>query len=57
MDLEAEGALFRAAVDGPAYDAISSAMTDAFGKPMTSLGKAARSRCAMCSPRPTLLRS
>ncbi len=39
VDLEAERAPFRAAVDGPAYDAISGAMTDAFGKPMTSLGQ------------------
>lgn len=39
VDLEAEGAPFRAVVDGPAYDAISSAMNDAFGKPMTTLGQ------------------
>ena len=39
VDLEGEGASFRAAVDGPAYDAIASAMTDAFGKPMTTLGQ------------------
>ena len=39
VDLEAEGAPFSAAVDGPAYEAISSAMKDAFGKPMASLGQ------------------
>jgi acetylornithine deacetylase/succinyl-diaminopimelate desuccinylase-like protein len=39
VDREAEGAPFRAAVDGPAYEAIASAMKDAFGKPMTTLGQ------------------
>jgi acetylornithine deacetylase/succinyl-diaminopimelate desuccinylase-like protein len=39
VDLEAEGAPFRAAVDGPAYEAIASAMQDAFDKPMTTLGQ------------------
>lgn len=39
VDLEAEGEPFRAEVSGPAYDAISSAMMDAFGKPMTTLGQ------------------
>lgn len=39
VDREAEGAPFRAAVDGPAYEAIASAMNDAFGKPMTTLGQ------------------
>jgi acetylornithine deacetylase/succinyl-diaminopimelate desuccinylase-like protein len=39
VDLEGEGAPFRAAVDGPAYDAISSAMGEAYGRPMTTLGQ------------------
>ena len=39
VDLEAEGSPFKASVDGPAFDAISRAMMDAFGKPMTSLGQ------------------
>ena len=39
VDLEGDGAAFNAATDGPAYDAISSAMEDAFGKPMTTLGQ------------------
>ena len=38
VELEAEGAPFRAAVDGPAYEAISSAMKDAFGTPMATPG-------------------
>ena len=39
VDLEGKGAPFRAAVDGPAYDAISSAMGEAFGRPMSTLGQ------------------
>ena len=39
VDLEAEGSPFKASVDGPAFDAISRAMMDAFGTPMTSLGQ------------------
>jgi acetylornithine deacetylase/succinyl-diaminopimelate desuccinylase-like protein len=39
VDLEAEGAPFRAAVDGPAYEAIASAMKDAYGIPMSTLGQ------------------
>ena len=39
VELEAEGAPFRAAIDGPAYEAISSAMKEAFGKPMTTFGQ------------------
>ena len=39
VDLEAEGAPFRAAVDGPAYEAIASAMEDAYGAPMSTLGQ------------------
>ena len=39
VDLEAEGAPFRAAVDGPAYEAIASAMKDAYGAPMSTLGQ------------------
>jgi acetylornithine deacetylase/succinyl-diaminopimelate desuccinylase-like protein len=39
VDLEAEGAPFRAEVNGPAYDAISSAMMETFDKPMTTLGQ------------------
>ena len=57
IEVEAEGAPFRAATNGPAYDAISTAMEEAFGTPMTTWGKVDRSRSAMCSLRPTLLRS
>jgi len=39
VDLEAKGAPFKAAVDGPAYGAIASAMRDAFGAPMSTLGQ------------------
>jgi acetylornithine deacetylase/succinyl-diaminopimelate desuccinylase-like protein len=39
VDLEAEGAPFKASVDGPAYQAIASAMGDAYGTPMTTLGQ------------------
>ena len=39
VDLEAEGAPFKASVDGPAYEAIAHAMGDAYGTPMTSLGQ------------------
>jgi acetylornithine deacetylase/succinyl-diaminopimelate desuccinylase-like protein len=39
VDLEGDGASFNAATDGPAYDAISSAMHEAFGKPMSTLGQ------------------
>jgi acetylornithine deacetylase/succinyl-diaminopimelate desuccinylase-like protein len=39
VDREAEGAPFRAAVDGPAYEAIASAMKDAYGAPMSTLGQ------------------
>src|SRR3954468_6365339 len=39
VDLEAEGAPFEASVDGPAYATIASAMEDAFGSPMTTLGQ------------------
>ena len=39
VDLEAEGAPFRAAVDGPAYEAIASAMNDAYGRRCPPLGQ------------------
>jgi acetylornithine deacetylase/succinyl-diaminopimelate desuccinylase-like protein len=39
VDLEAEGAPFKAKVDGPAYEALASAMKDAYGTPMTTLGQ------------------
>jgi acetylornithine deacetylase/succinyl-diaminopimelate desuccinylase-like protein len=39
VDLEAEGAPFKAEIDGPAYAAIASAMQEAFGTPMTTLGQ------------------
>jgi cysteinylglycine-S-conjugate dipeptidase len=39
VDREAEGAPFRAAVDGPAYEAIASAMKEAYGAPMSTLGQ------------------
>ena len=39
VDLEAEGAPYQAAVDGPAYEAIASAMEEAYGTPMTTLGQ------------------
>ena len=39
VDLEAEGAPFKASVDGPAYAAMASAMEDAYETPMTTLGQ------------------
>ncbi len=39
VEVEAEGAPFSAATDGPAYDAIAGAMEEAFGTPMTTLGQ------------------
>jgi acetylornithine deacetylase/succinyl-diaminopimelate desuccinylase-like protein len=39
VELEAEGAPFRAEVDGPAYVALAAAMEEAFGVPMTTLGQ------------------
>ena len=37
--VEAAGAPFKAAVDGPAYKAMATAMQEAYGTPMTSLGQ------------------
>jgi acetylornithine deacetylase/succinyl-diaminopimelate desuccinylase-like protein len=39
VDLEAEGAPFKASIDGPAYEAIAGAMKDAYGTPMSTLGQ------------------
>lgn len=39
IETEAVGAPFRASLDGPAYRAISAAMLDAYGTPMTTLGQ------------------
>ncbi len=39
VDLEAEGAPFKATVDGPAYEAMAGAMEEAYGTPMTTLGQ------------------
>ena len=39
VTLEAEGAPFRAATDGPAYAAMDEAMAEAYGVPMTRLGQ------------------
>ena len=39
VDTEAMGAPFRAATDGPGYQAINDAMREAFGRPMASLGQ------------------
>lgn len=39
IEPEAAGAPFRAALDGPAYGAISAAMLEAYGTPMTTLGQ------------------
>jgi len=39
VDTEATGAPFRAATDGPAYQAIAAAMREAYGTPMTTLGQ------------------
>ena len=38
-DVEAAGAPFEAATDGPAYGAMAQAMQEAYGRPMTSLGQ------------------
>jgi acetylornithine deacetylase/succinyl-diaminopimelate desuccinylase-like protein len=39
VEVEAAGAPFKAAVDGPAYTAMGRAMQEAFGTPMTTLGQ------------------
>jgi acetylornithine deacetylase/succinyl-diaminopimelate desuccinylase-like protein len=39
VTVEAAGAPFRAAVDGPAFEAMADAMEEAFGVPMTTLGQ------------------
>ena len=39
VEVEATGAPFEAATDGPAYRAMSDAMHEAFGRPMSSLGQ------------------
>ena len=39
VDLEGDGEPFMAKVDGPAYEAMASAMNDAFGTPMSTLGQ------------------
>jgi acetylornithine deacetylase/succinyl-diaminopimelate desuccinylase-like protein len=39
VDVEATGSPFRAATDGPAYDAMRSAMREAFGRDMVLLGQ------------------
>lgn len=39
MDLEAIGSPFQAAVGGRAFEAMSAAMAEAFGRPMTTLGQ------------------
>ena len=39
VEVEAAGAPFRAATDGPAYAAIAAAMLEAYGTPMTTLGQ------------------
>jgi acetylornithine deacetylase/succinyl-diaminopimelate desuccinylase-like protein len=39
VDLEAIGSPFQAAVGGPAFDALSAAMLEAYGQPMTTLGQ------------------
>ncbi|MET9274932.1 dipeptidase [Kribbella sp. NPDC003557] len=39
VDIEAAGAPFEAATDGPAYRAMAQAMQEAYGRPMTSLGQ------------------
>ena len=39
VEVEAAGAPFKAAVDGPAYTAMTTAMQEAYGTPMTSLGQ------------------
>lgn len=39
VTVEAAGAPFRAAVDGPAFQAMAAAMEEAFGVPMTTLGQ------------------
>jgi len=39
VELEGDGEPFMAKVDGPAYEAMASAMNDAYGTPMTTLGQ------------------
>ena len=45
---EAVGAPFEASDDGPAFRAMGAAMLEAYGRPVTTSGKAGRSRCATC---------
>ncbi|GAB3889750.1 hypothetical protein GCM10029964_060040 [Kibdelosporangium lantanae] len=39
VDVEATGAPFRSAVDGPAHRAMNTAMRESYGRPMTTLGQ------------------
>jgi acetylornithine deacetylase/succinyl-diaminopimelate desuccinylase-like protein len=39
VEVQASGAPFQAVTDGPAYQAMASAMADAYGTPMTTLGQ------------------
>jgi acetylornithine deacetylase/succinyl-diaminopimelate desuccinylase-like protein len=39
VEVEASGAPFEAAVDGPGYQAMATAMQEAYGTPMTTLGQ------------------
>lgn len=39
VETEAAGSPYRAATDGPAYDAMAAAMQEAYGKPMATLGQ------------------
>ena len=39
VEIEATGAPFEAATDGPAYRAMAAAMQEAYGRPMTRLGQ------------------
>ena len=52
-DIEAPGSGFQARTSGPAYQAIAAAMHEATADRWRCSGKAARSRCATCSPIPT----
>jgi len=39
VETQASGSPFRASTDGPAYQALATAMTEAYGQPMTTLGQ------------------
>ena len=52
VEREASGEPFQNHTGGPAYAALGAAMEEAYGRPLSTLARAARSRCATSSPTP-----